>query len=294
MKRKILEGLFVMLLMLASFCMTSQAQMQADAVSLGDGYAVKGRYAIDRTNGNVYYLEDDGSFFSGGMAEDGRIYDDGGAQVSTLSYVSGKYKEIYDNLGWDVPMKFESFKELQVFANWLQLERSEHQGNSFSYSRGEDGTCLVEKEDLAKLEEGKDPAYLETVRHIAAQIPAGYTFEEKIDAATNMAAHTLAYDKNYMKESMNKAVNDGKGVCYHYAKLLKDMLAELGIESEFMLGYLETSEPHTWLRIWNNQEGRWLYRDPTKTRADINNGLFTVNLYEAYVNLYRNMELAGS
>lgn len=89
------------------------------------------------------------------------------------------------------------------------------------------------------------------------------------------------------RQSMESALQDKKGVCYHYAKLLKGVLKDCGIQSEYMIGDFEGVGMHCWLRIYDPDNYRYLYRDATKTNADLANGLFTVHLYDVYVKSYQ-------
>ena len=87
-----------------------------------------------------------------------------------------------------------------------------------------------------------------------------------------------------------QAIQDGKGVCYHYTKLLKDVLTRFGIESEVVYGNMtngQDGEMHVWLKIWDKENSKWIYRDPTRASMCMDSGMFAVDIYEIYAEYYR-------
>lgn len=261
---------------------------------LGDGWAVKGNYALNKNTGDIYYAPDGEHFAASRIAPDGCYYQSDGIQANSLTYVRDKYLSTYDALSEDEYMIFDSRPEARLFVCWLQMERATVQGQPYTIHTSQDGSVKIKKSELMRLEHpvGMDETYQNEVQRIADSIPSDYSTEEKVNYATVQVANAFMYDLEYEKRSMEDAVRAKKGVCYHYARLLKSVLTELGIDSEFVVGFLGNSDSsHVWLKIRNEEEDRWVYRDPTKTNSDLMAGLFTVNIYEVYLNSYRTMSL---
>lgn len=261
---------------------------------LGSGWTVKGRYALDKNTGEIYFAPDGDAFIAGQIGTDGCYYRADGTLANSLTYIRDKYLDAYNSLAADDELIFDSGQEANLFICWIQFERATSQGLAYMSNRKSDGTVAIKKSELQKLESDmvKDGAYQNAICQIAGLIPSDYTIVDKVDYATVQTAKALAYDKDYEKKSMEEAVRDKKGVCYHYAMLLHAVLSELAIESEFVIGYGDRSgATHVWLKIYDPEQNKWIYRDPTKTSADLQAGLFTVNIYEAYLNSYRMMNI---
>ena len=125
---------------------------------------------------------------------------------------------------------------------------------------------------------------------IVAKLTPGSTTDAASTYAMNLVAQTMDYDKSYLNATMNQAIQDGKGVCYHYTKLLKDVLTRFGIESEVVYGNMtngQDGEMHVWLKIWDKENSKWIYRDPTRASMCMDSGMFAVDIYEIYAEYYR-------
>mgnify|MGYP000588588803 CR=1 FL=1 len=257
---------------------------------LGSGWVIKGCYALDKNTGEIYFAPDGEIFITGEVGPDGCYYQTDGKQVNSVTYIRDKYLDAYNSLSSDEELIFDSKQEINLFVFWLQFERAASQGISYIVNQRSDGTVAVKKSELQNLESSivEDGAYQNAVRQIANSIPHDYSIDKKVNNATVQTANTFVYDMSYEKKSMEEAVQDKKGVCYHYAMLLHSVLSELSIESELVVGYgSQPDTTHVWLKIFNPEDGKWIYRDPTETNTDLQAGLFPANTYEAYLNSYR-------
>lgn len=109
---------------------------------------------------------------------------------------------------------------------------------------------------------------------------------EKIYDACEKIKTTLDYDLNYSKVSLQECLDNNKGVCWHYAKIVSLLLDEEGIYNELVVGkYAESNSYHMWLRCKVN--GKWVYTDPTmyKTLAW---SYYNIN-YQTYVDNYKSL-----
>ena len=263
---------------------------------LGSGWAIKGCYALDKSTGEIYFAPDGENFTAGEIGLDGCYYQADGKQANSVTYVRDKYLDTYDSLPPGEELVFDSRQEVNLFVCWLQFERATLQGLSYTMNQRTDGTVSVKKSTLQKLESSivEGGAYQNAVRQIAGLVPSDYSIGEKVNYATAQTANAFVYDMAYERKSMEEAVRDKKGVCYHYAMLLHSVLSELSIESEFVVGYNGQSDmTHVWLKIFDSDQGKWIYRDPTKTSNDLQAGLFTVNNYGVYLDSYRMMNVKG-
>lgn len=261
---------------------------------LGSDWAINGCYALDKNTGEIYFAPDGESFTAGQLGSDGCYYQSDGTQVNSLSYIRDKYLSVYDALPADGELTFDSGQEAILFVCWIQFERAIAQGMSYTVNYKPDGAIAIKKSELQRMESVMEAggAYQSAIQQIANMIPSDYTIEDKVQYATVQVANAFSYDKECEKSSMEEAVRNKRGVCYHYAMLLHSVLTELSIESEFVVGYADHSGmTHVWLKIFDSEQNKWIYRDPTKTNADLQAGLFTVNIYESYLDSYRMMSI---
>lgn len=261
---------------------------------LGSGWIIKGCYALDKNTGEIYFAPDGENFTAGKVGLDGCYYQADSKQANSVTYIRDKYLDVYDSLSPNEELIFDSKQETNLFVCWLQFERATSQGLSYTINPRSDGTVAVKKSELQKLESSivEDGAYQNVVLQIARLIPSDYSIEEKVNYATVQTANAFVYDMAYERRTMEEAVQDKKGVCYHYAMLLHSILSELSIESEFVVGYGEQPyQAHVWLKIFDSEQNKWIYRDPTKISIDLQAGMSTANIYETYLGSYRMMNI---
>lgn len=271
---------------------------------LKDQYAVKGNYAISYETGDIFYSEDSQTFFSSGIGGDGCIYDEEGKQKNTLSCIKDKYIGQFEAVDGSEPsgiLTFDSADELLLFIDWFQLEHMDHQGERWFYSERThlDGTKEIQimKSEFEKRESEPGEVYRTAVDGIISQVrDADLSISDMSTCAQTLVAKAMVYDSAYRGETMDKAISDGKGVCYHYVKMMKDVLSGCGVESEILYGEViddESDDDHVWLRVWDSDNNKWIYRDPTRASGTIRNGLFSVDIYDVYANSYRQAGITG-
>lgn len=89
---------------------------------------------------------------------------------------------------------------------------------------------------------------------------------EKISDACKKIDNKMGYDVSYQYTSMTEALQNGKGVCWHYAKSASVLLEAAGIETELVYAKYE-GITHMLLKC--NVDGEWIYADPTFTETDM-------------------------
>lgn len=299
--RKTFRQFMATLLMAAMLSMPCYAQDGPGMSTLADNmgeqlkstYAVDGNYAISRETGDIFYSEDSTTFFVNGVGKDGCVYDENGKQINTLNFVRDKYLPILESTEGDT-ISFDSLEELNTFICWFQLERMDHQGDSWTYStvaqKNGETKLVVAKNLFTERAKPLSEAYYKLVDDITAQLIPGDSVSSVCTHAVNLVARTLDYDKSYTNMTMDTAIADGKGVCYHYVKILRDVLEKYGLQTEILYGNMldgERDETHVWVRVWDEENGQWIYRDPTRASTYLASGLFTVDIYEVYAKFYR-------
>lgn len=247
----------------------------------------KGIYLLDE-KGNVFYQTPDGVIFQGGIAPDGYAYDENGVQRNTLTYIRDKYLEKFQELGDGDTIVFDSEKEERLFLQYYQLEYAIEQGKEIFYTYEADGKAAVRKGDISSMKSERGDAYNQKLAELAASLNACGTMDEKIEQGAELVSEVFQYDENYLLKDMNQAVKSKRGVCYHYVKLLHDAYEQAGIASEYMIGQFRTSEGvHAWLKVFNSDEQRYVYVDPTAMNQDRNGALFRYAIPAAYLDAYR-------
>lgn len=94
----------------------------------------------------------------------------------------------------------------------------------------------------------------------------GTTALELISDACKRIDDKLTYDVNYQYTSMTEALQNGRGVCWHYAKSASVLLEAANIETELVYAKYE-GVTHMLLKC--NVNGEWIYADPTFTETDM-------------------------
>lgn len=248
---------------------------------LDDTWVVNGLHAID-AQGNFYFSVNGEDFVKQDTAKDGCVYDENGVQENTLQYIRQKYWDRYQDTEESGRVMFDSRQEAFLFVMCLQL-MGESQGKDYQIFHASGDRVSIPKENLLMIEGQPDFSYRESVQKICGEI-APASAEKMAETANLLVAQYFTYNKEYTRKTMAEAVRDKYGVCYHYVKLLHEVLEGLGIRSEYMVGYTEreSNAAHVWLRAWDDEAGRWIYLDPTYAHVDLKNGLFPVQNYQAF------------
>lgn len=229
--------------------------------------------------GNISYRLENGDIAINTVAPDGCVYDNEGHRLNTLYYIWDKYKTEYENAAPDDILYFDSYMDLSTFIIYLQLERSDRQGQVITYGP----QVSITKSALKKFENESSKEYKEIVESIGGSIPSELSVKQIINEVERKVKRKLTYDydKKSVNYSMDHALASGTGVCYHLCKLMHDVLTYLGLEVEYEIGFTLSGESHVWLKILDDTTGAYIYNDPSLTRpAQIGNYTYYLCNYQ--------------
>lgn len=248
---------------------------------LDDTWVINGLHAID-AQGNIYFSENGEDFAKQMTAKDGCVYDENGIQKNTLKYVHDKYWDQYQSTQKTGKVVFDNQQEAYMFVMYLQL-LGEAQGKNYHVFHTSGKQISIPKEDLLEMEKQSDLSYIEAVQNICRDIKPA-SIEKMAETANLLVAQYLTYNEGYNCKTLAEAVKDKYGVCYHYAKLLHEVLNELGVQSEYMIGRTEREidTAHVWIKAWDHEANKWLYLDPTYAHMDLKSGVFPVQNYHTF------------
>jgi hypothetical protein len=93
----------------------------------------------------------------------------------------------------------------------------------------------------------------------------GNTSEEKISNTCQIVREKIKYNESYANSTLDTAIKDQQGVCWHIAKICAVLLRENGIPCETVYGYtgrnIQSHEiTHMWLKC--NTGAETIYIDP--------------------------------
>lgn len=110
----------------------------------------------------------------------------------------------------------------------------------------------------------------------------GSSTREKIRSAARKVANSFEYSLDNKLVSIEEFIKSGKGVCWHYARALEEVLQYNGIKAEVVVGYYG-GQSHAWVKAWDGES--WVYQDPTHitTRGDE----YADIPYDVYLKEYR-------
>lgn len=277
MYRKKLGKLAVVCLMAISLCHGTVFAAEVGPGMMGDvteietlvrekvpeNFSVSGRYAYDTTTGNVFYADASGNFTTHQLGSDGRMYDAQGAQQNTIMLIKERYLPAYEAAGENEWLTFESPHHLMLFVQWLQYDQSSRQGKMYYYNQDDGMKVRIQKKDLEAILEPEEVGYRERVDALVQQVDRTKSQRDIVNQAASLVANSFVYDLNTMDSSMMEALNNRRGVCWHYTKLLGDILEECSITNESVLGYNtdNRAEFHEWNKVYLSDEGKWVYVD---------------------------------
>lgn len=238
---------------------------------LDDSWCINGAYAMDN-QGNIYFSPNGDNFACNTISQEGHVYDSSGVQMNSMYYIRDKYLDVYSQSSECEFIIFDNEQESKLFLFWLQT-LAERQGAYYTRYISPNGNVYIKKSELLKIQGQPDDSYQEIVESLCSCVTPGST-KEIVEQANFLASQYLTYDYDYRNETMSTALNDRRGVCYHYSKLLHDILLKLGISSEFVVGEMNASEgSHIWLKTWDYENNEWIYLDPTYSNAELRNGI---------------------
>lgn len=254
----------------------------------------KGLYLID-DNGNIFYEDTDGLFYKNGIAPDHYLYDENGVQVNSLNYIRDKYYEKFKSLSSDERLVFDNNEDINLFFQFYQLYSAVAQGKSCIVYHAPDGTLQITKNEFTSMPHFKSDEYDEKVKSLSSQLNEYQTTNDKIVNAAKLVSETFKYDDSYLLKDINEAIKNGKGVCYHFAKLLHDVLEKSGIYSEYMSGHYQSNTSyHVWNKVWNEEENKYVYIDPTIMNGDMMSAMFNYEIPASYLQNYEQSKITES
>lgn len=155
-----------------------------------------------------------------------------------------------------------------------------HIVNSYSYSSNDKNswTFSFSYNSYADNYEKNLVRYREMIKEIASQVDETYTDYDKALWLHDYMIDNFSYDYNYSSYSSLSMLDNKKGICSSYALLYKDLLEEVGIKNEIVIGKTEGGYGPTYklgLHCWNIVKiGRFWYHIDT-TWDDTLEGRYT-------------------
>lgn len=252
-----------------------------------------GVYVLDEL-GNKLLANSENTVYANGLAKDGLLYNKDGKQLNTLEYIKNKYYPRFAAASDNEDVIFENEKEMRIFMYWYEMECATRQGMSYAYKQYSDGNRVsIRKTEFSKFPTELGETYQKALAEDAAAIDMTRPFTEHIMQAVTLANARFTYDLSSQDLTMDEALANKKGVCYHYAKYLNGLLTAIGVETKFEVGTLSTSESG-YLHVWNTakdpETGITYYLDPSSV-------LTTQNLIKTpitYLSNYTQIGIGGA
>lgn len=238
-----------------------------------------GMYLYD-SNGLIHYTTTPELMYAGGIADDGQYYDSDGVQVNSLEYISKRYKAAFQRASGNELIQFQSLSHLKLFMYWYTNQYASSQGVEFTYHHGDNGHVSIAKSEFEKYPTTFGDAYKASVAADAATIDRSLPFKEQLEQAIRLAHNRFQYDISYTTTDINQALEDGRGVCFHYAKYCRDILSSIDIDTQYLVGSCNANKNpdkiHVWLSAKDPETGKTHYLDPT----DLFSGMLLFNAPE--------------
>jgi len=100
-------------------------------------------------------------------------------------------------------------------------------------------------------------------------------------------ASEIVYDLAYKDATLDVALVDKKGVCWHYVKVVNILLKDRGLQTEVCYGTYRNDVFHMWLKVYDGE--RWWCIDPTFYSSTFDSGWLDISV-ETEVTLYKEEE----
>lgn len=160
-------------------------------------------------------------------------------------------------------LTFGSLDELKGFlcfyaGNYRLLDNVQ-----YKYRQLADGTTTLALEEAQMYDRETVEAQILAVFGTAQ----GATAAEKAAYASEIVYQAMSYDVNYQYASMDKAIADRTGVCWHYAKIAMVMLTKAGVDCEVQTVTYQ-GVYHALCRC-TDEAGEVFYIDPAGKRTHI-------------------------
>ncbi len=224
--------------------------------------------------GNLYYVDGKEGIIRDGTNSDGLYFNSDGIYISPSYDPDGTKKELAEKFSEGERVTFETESDLADFWDYWDLQEMLNANtDSCKRTTNADGTYSL------KIPDEKSYCYdkialkdkivekFESGPWAEAKL-TGENVSDKVLTACGLIWSKLSYDLNYSNVSMENALDDGRGVCWHYARAAKVLLEDAGIYTETMavttnlLSSDKTSgNLHMIIRCWDGE--KWIYSDPT-------------------------------
>lgn len=225
---------------------------------------------------------------------EGYHYDSEGKRITSLHYVYDKYSETIRDTPSGGTIRFETVTEMEQYINWIQCNVAGSQGKQFVYlSNADDNSVTIKKSALNSLSVNEGPGMDISYRHSLDDLPESMSVREFSEEAEKYVCGQPEYDITQTNEPFREALKTGKGVCYHYARYMKELLDQRGIRSEYVEGvYLPAlTGSHVWLKVYDESNNAF-YMDPTIFDREpfLDNGHCIIDLWR-YQHFYEERKL---
>jgi len=237
------------------------------------GSPVVGRFADDV--GDIYTTDEQGRCLTGVV--DGELFGPD-CRLQNLSCL-GDYEELAQRFRAGETIQLPDKTKLHEFiAYYVRQSSFDRQGKSYQgITYDDEKGCTLARDNVV------DKDAIMALFHARFNDISGDTTHDVIVNTTNKVASGSVYEPNMRLGTMQEYAETGRGVCWHYARVLEELLQERGIRAEVVSGIYVGEGHHAWVRAWDGS--RWVYSDPTiamtlgTAYADIP--------YDVYVREYR-------
>lgn len=245
------------------------------------------------SDGNIYFLNSDGTMVSDYYGSYLRYYGKDGALKNYGSDPDGTKRSLSERYLAGELISFTRYDEMcewwkcfnQEYNDYDMIDSPVYEVNGPTYRMKPFADILAHYYGIPPTVaiNVRSEAVQNAVKDMASRV-TGETVEEKVASAIKEVANFLEYDderiETYETEhiwtnyGLDSIVERHKAICKGYAMLTLRVLREAGIESEIVGGTLTknngTSDDtgcHAWLRIDVNQgtgqKTKWMFADPT-------------------------------
>ena len=250
-----------------SFYSLSSHQIYSQDISIDDSITYSGGVYLYDNNGRVHYTTAPNAMYAGGVATDGQYYDLDGTQINSLEYIGKRYSPAFKKATDSQRIQFQNLTHLKLFTYWYIMHNATSQGVIYNYWHDDNGRVSMEKSEFSKYPTELSEYYKNCIATDATEIDHALPFKEQLRQAINLTNKHFKYDLSYTEIDLNQALEDGKGVCFHYAKYCHDVLNVAGFESEYLVGSSNAGKDpnsmHVWLSAKDPGSDKMYYMDPS-------------------------------
>lgn len=211
------------------------------------------------SKGNLYYISSDGMIRSASNT-DGIYFSQDGCFINPSMINPEKNLELSKRFENGETLKFSSKDEILDFLEYYSVQyRYQNDAYDFEIMNHGDGSKSITIPESRKYDR---EALINDILTKFGPLEGNSPYEKILDGCQKIT-NTINYDLDYINADLQTSLTTEKGVCRHYAKCLKVLLDDAGIQNEIMVGYYNGSG-HMWLRCLIGDE--WVYVDPTAAK----------------------------